>query len=102
MHHYTPSKLHRNNQTTRSHRTVAHGDHLREAAGLKHRRHDEHVAAGVDEVAQRLVVGEAQRRAVGVVARQLVAQRVELALRIESLNSNYTSVKRFMYNPGCV
>lgn len=30
--------------------SVAHGDHLCEAAGLKHGGHQEDVAAGVDEV----------------------------------------------------
>lgn len=42
--------------------------------------HQEHVAAGVDEVAQRLIVLEDEARAVVILRHQLVAQRVELRL----------------------
>ena len=59
-----------------------HGKHLREPARLEHGQHEQHVGARVDQVAQRLVVGEQQARAVRVCARQLLRQRVEVRLGI--------------------
>ena len=51
----------------------------------KHRGHEEHVGRGVDQVAERLVVREHERRAVGVLLEQLLAQRVKLGLHLCAL-----------------
>ncbi len=51
--------------------------HLREATGLEQRRHADDVAGGVDQVAQRLVIAEAEGR---VLASQRARQGVELRL----------------------
>lgn len=52
-------------------------DHLGEATGLKHGGDGDDVAAGVDEVAQRLIVAEAEVR---ILAPKRRSQRVELGL----------------------
>ena len=62
-------------------RAAPHGDHLGEAAWLEDGRHEQNVGAGVDQVAQRLVVRKVQARAIVVLPRQVARQRVELALR---------------------
>ena len=54
-----------------------HRDHLREATGLKHGGDEDEVAGRVDEVAQRLVEGEAKG---GVLAAVAVLQTLELRL----------------------
>jgi hypothetical protein len=64
------------------HGAVAHGDHLRQAAGLEHGGHHYDVARRVDEVGQRLVVLEAEA---GVLAAHLVGQLVKLGLDLQGV-----------------
>ena len=61
-------------------RAVAHANHLREAARLKHAGNQHHVAARVDQVAEGLVEGEGEARAVMVLVRELARQVVKVAL----------------------
>mmetsp|Transcript_5255 Transcript_5255/g.15874 ORF Transcript_5255/g.15874 Transcript_5255/m.15874 type:complete len:221 (-) Transcript_5255:3033-3695(-) len=49
------------------HRAVAHRNHLCQPTRLKHRRHDDDVGGGVDEVREWLVILEAEARNVAVV-----------------------------------
>ena len=57
-----------------------HGDHLREAAGLKDGGHQQHVCASVDQVTQWLVIGEAASRSVRVLTSHLRCHPIEFIL----------------------
>ncbi len=48
-----------------------HGNHLCEATRLKDRGHQEHIAASIDQVTQRLIIGKPQPGPVGVLPAQI-------------------------------
>lgn len=82
MHHSVPQRL-LHSATARSAR-APHGNHLREAAGLKHGGHEEDVAAGIDQVTQRLIVGKPQAGSVRVLPPQVIGQGIEFTLQLIS------------------
>mmetsp|Transcript_6970 Transcript_6970/g.27393 ORF Transcript_6970/g.27393 Transcript_6970/m.27393 type:complete len:338 (-) Transcript_6970:521-1534(-) len=63
--------------THHGHGAVPHGDHLRQAAGLKHRRYQDEIRGGVHDVGQGLVEREAERR---VRSAHVTRHRVKVSL----------------------
>ena len=62
-------------------RAIAHANHLCQTARLKHGRHKDHVAAGIDEVAEGLVERKIEASSVVVLVLQVACQAVEVTLQ---------------------
>ena len=61
-------------------RAVAHGQQLADAAGLKAARHQEGIAAGIDQARQGVVIGEKHREATRIAGGHLPQARFDIAI----------------------